>query len=137
MFKIKTSEGKLSSRPMFKPYEAIPAKKVASRASRFKLAYVENSVDEDRKGFDMESDTKTKDCFKNTHYAVWNTYMYLIICIIGNLRYVSFTSLPWPYRLLYTPVLGKRVGRTQKEESKTLGNGYLNVYGQIRTNTME
>ena len=46
LFKIKTSEGKLSSRPMFKPYEAIPAKKVASRPSRFKLAYVENSVDQ-------------------------------------------------------------------------------------------
>ena len=48
---------------MFKPYEAIPAKKVASRSSRFKLAYVENSIDQDRKGFDMESDTKTKDFF--------------------------------------------------------------------------
>ena len=44
---------------MFKPYEAIPAKKVASRPSRFKLAYVENSINQDRKGFDMESDTKT------------------------------------------------------------------------------
>ena len=39
-----------------------------------------------------------------------------------------FTSLPWPYRLLYTPALGRRVGRTQMEESKTLGCGSLNVY---------
>ena len=70
MFKIKTSEGKLSSRPMFKSYEAIPTKKVASRPSRFKLAYVENSVDQDREGFGMESVTKTKDCFSNIHYAV-------------------------------------------------------------------
>ena len=50
---------------------------------------------------------------------------------------VPFTSLPWPYRLLCTPVLGRRVGRTQMEESKTLGNGSLNVYGQIQKNTME
>ena len=58
LFKIKTSEGKLSSRPMFKPYEAIPTKKVARRPSSwFKLGYVENSVDQDRKGFDMESET--------------------------------------------------------------------------------
>ena len=41
---------------------------------------------------------------------------------------IIFTSLPWPYRLLCTPVLGRRVGRTQMEESKTLGNGSLNVY---------
>ena len=37
------------------------------------------------------------------------------------------TSLPWPYRLLSTPVLGRRAGRTQMEESKTLGCGSLNV----------
>ena len=45
---------------------------------------------------------------------------------------VGFTSLPWPYRLLCTPVLGRSVGRTQMEESKTLGNGSLNVYGKYR-----
>ena len=50
---------------------------------------------------------------------------------------IIFTSLPWPYRLLYTPVLGRRVGRTQMKESKTLGCGSLNVYRQIQKNTME
>ena len=49
----------------------------------------------------------------------------------------TFTALPWPYMLLCTPVLGRRVGRTQMEESKTLGNGSLNVYGQIQKSTME
>ena len=92
---------------MFKPYEAIPAKKVASRPSRFKLAYVGNTVDQDRKGFGMESDTKTKDCFRNAHYAIWNTYMYLIICIIGNLRYVRNLVNTWqPYEL---PTLTNRI----------------------------
>ena len=37
----------------------------------------------------------------------------------------TFTSLPWPYRLLSTPLLGRRAGRTQMEESKTLGCGSL------------
>ena len=52
-------------------------------------------------------------------------------------KIMIFTSLPWPYRLLCTPVLDKRVGRTQMEESKTLGNGSLNVYVRIQKNTME
>ena len=47
-------------------------------------------------------------------------------------RDITFTSLPWPYRLLVSPVLGRRVGRTQMEESKTLGCGCLNVYEQIQ-----
>ena len=92
---------------VFKPNESIPAKKVASRPSRFKLAYVGNSEDQDRKGFGMESDTKTKDCFRNTHYAFWNTYMCLIICIIGNLRYVRNLVNTWqPYEL---PSLANRI----------------------------
>ena len=53
------------------------------------------------------------------------------------MRIYIFTSLPWPYRLLFTPVLGRRVGRTQMEESKTLGCGSLNVYVKVQKNTME
>ena len=45
----------------------------------------------------------------------------------GNFVFVAFTSLPWPSRLLSTPVLGRRAGRIQMEESKTLGCGSLNV----------
>ena len=37
----------------------------------------------------------------------------------------------------YTPVPGRRVGRTQMEESKTLGNRYSNVYGETQENIME
>ena len=48
---------------------------------------------------------------------------------------VTFTSLPWRYRLLYSPVLGRRVGRTLMEESKTLGNGYLNSTEKYRQST--
>ena len=109
---------------MFKPYEAIPAKKVASRPSRFKLAYVGNSVDQDRKGFGMESDTETKDCFRNTHYAVWNAYMYLIICIIGNLRYVRNLVNTWqPYEL---PTLANRIPELNEKVKITPENIVIN-----------
>ena len=37
----------------------------------------------------------------------------------------------------YTPVPGRRVGRTQMEESKTLGNRYSNFYGETQEYTME
>ena len=39
--------------------------------------------------------------------------------IFPSADFCAFTSLPWPYRLLCSPVLGRRVGRTQMEESKT------------------
>ena len=107
---------------MFKPYEAIPAKKVAIRPSRFKLAYIGNSVDHDRKGFGMESDTKTKDRYRNTHYAVWNTYM---------LR-------PHPgHTGNYTPVPGRRVGKTQMEESRRLVERYPGTYADVYKSTRE
>ena len=60
---------------MFKPYEAIPAKKVACRPSSwFKLGYVENSVDQEKKDFGMKTEEKVTNCFNNIHYAVWNIY---------------------------------------------------------------
>ena len=81
--------------------------------SRFKLAYVGNSVDQDRKGFGMESDTKTKDCFRNTHYAIWNTYM---------LRHHP------DHTGNYTPVSGRRLGRTSMEESRRKVRRYPGFY---------
>ena len=61
----------------------------------------------------MESDTKTKDCFSNTHYAVWNTYIYLIICIIGNLRYVRNLVNTWqPCEL---PTLANRIPKLNEK----------------------
>ena len=38
---------------------------------------------------------RPKNCFSNIHYTVWNTYIYLIICIIGNLRYVRNLVITW------------------------------------------
>ena len=64
------------------------------------------------------------------------TKMALILAIIISIL-GGFTSLPWPYRLLCSPVLGRRVGRTQMEESKTLGCRSLNIYGKYKRNTME
>ena len=61
----------------------------------------------------------------------------MMMIIIKIIIIIIVTSLPWPYRLLCTPVLGRRVGRTQMEESKTLGCGSLNIYGKYRRNTME
>ena len=129
---------------VFKPREAIPAKKVASRPSKFKLAYVGNSKDQDREGFDMKSDTKAKDCFRKTNYAFWNAYMRLIICIIGNLRYVRNLVNMWqPYEL---PSLANRIpepdekvkitpetcGRDRKHWDKSNKN-FWNTYEHIIT----
>ena len=92
---------------VFKPNESIPAKKVACRPRESKLAYVGNSEDQDRKGFGIKVDTGTKDLFRKTHYAFWNTYMCLIICIIGKLRYVRNLVNTWqPYEL---PTLANRI----------------------------
>ena len=68
------------------------------------------------------------------------TFEFCSVCYkdcISTFVCIYFMSLPWPYRLLCAPVLGRRVGRTQMEESKTLGCGSLNVYEQIQKNTME
>ena len=103
---------------MFKPNESIPAKKVASRSSKFKLAYVGNSKDQDREGFGMKSDTKAEDCFRKTNYAFWNAYMHLIICIIGNLRYVRNLVNTWqPYEL---STLAKRIPESDEKVKITL-----------------
>ena len=62
----------------FKPYEAIPAKKVACRPSSwFKLGYVENSIDQEKKDFGMKTEEKVTNCFNNILYAVWNIYIYM------------------------------------------------------------
>ena len=55
-------------------------------------------------------------------------YVCMYTCIHFLSLFVCFTALPGPYRLLCPPILGRRVGRTQMEESKTLGCGSLNVY---------
>ena len=92
---------------VFKPKESIPAKRLASRPNRFKLAYAGNSKDKDREGFGMKSDTKAKDCFRKTNYAFWNAYMCLIICIIGNIIYFRNLVNTWqPYEL---PSLANRI----------------------------
>ena len=33
----------------------------------------------------MKSGKKDKDCSRKTNYAFWNAYMFVIICITGNL----------------------------------------------------
>ena len=92
---------------IFKPKESIPAKRLASRPNRFKLAYARNSKDKDREGFGTKSGTKAKDCFWKTSYAFWNAYMCLIICITGNLIYFRNLVKTWqPYEL---PLLANRI----------------------------
>ena len=92
---------------VFKPKESIPAKRLASRPNWFKLAYAGNSKDKDREGFGMKSGTKAKDCFRKTNYAFWNAYMFIIICIIGNLIYFRNLVNTWqPYEL---PSLANRI----------------------------
>ena len=60
LFKYKTSEGKLSSRP-----------------SKFKLAYVENTRSKDKEGFGPKSCKKAKIYHKKSEDRFWNPYIYI------------------------------------------------------------
>ena len=73
---------------VFKHNKPIPMKRLSSIPTRFKLAYAWNIKDKDREGFGMKFGKKSKDCSRKTNYAFWNAYMFVIICIIGNLIYL-------------------------------------------------
>ena len=64
LFKYKTSEGKLPSRPM-----------------RFKLAYARKARNKDKEGFGPKSCKKAKIYHKKSEDRFWNPYIYLIMCI--------------------------------------------------------
>ena len=64
LFKYKTSEGKLPTRP-----------------TRFKLAYVENASNKDKLGFGIKSCKKAKIYHRKAEDRSWNPYIYLIMCI--------------------------------------------------------
>ena len=66
---------------VFKHKKPIPVKRLSSRPTRFKLAYAWNIKDKDREGFGMKSGKKAKDCSRETNYAFWNAYMFVIMCI--------------------------------------------------------
>ena len=93
MYKIQTSEGKLANRPRFKPYEAIPTKKVEGRpSSEFKLGYVGKSVNQEiinqkKKDFGFKTEEKVTNCFNNIHYVVRYVYISIMIYVIGNLEF--------------------------------------------------
>ena len=80
---------------VFKPKESVPMKRLASRPNWFKLAYAGNIKDKDREGFGIKSGKKTKDCSRKTNYAFWNAYMFVIICITGNLIYFRNLVNTW------------------------------------------
>ena len=64
LFKYKTSEGKLPTRP-----------------SGFKLAYVKNASNKDKLEFGIKSSKKAKIYHKKSEDRFWNPYIYLIMCI--------------------------------------------------------
>ena len=80
---------------VFKHKKPIPVKRLSSRPTRFKLAYAWNIKDKDREGFGMQSGKKAKDCSRKTNYAFWNAYMFVIICITGNLIYLRNLVNMW------------------------------------------
>ena len=54
-----------------------------------------------------------------------------VYLVVAHMRVRRYLLRPCPGPTgYYTPVPGRRVGRTQMDESKTLGNGYSNVYGK-------
>ena len=92
---------------VFKPKKSIPVKRLASRPKWFKLAYAWNIKDKNREGFGMKSGKKAKDCSRKTNYAFWNAYMFVIICITGNLIYFRNLVNTWqPHEL---PSLANRI----------------------------
>ena len=92
----------------FKPYEAIPAKKVACRPSSWvKLGYIEKSVNQEKKDFGIKTEEKVTNCFNNFQYAVRYIYLCIIICIIGNLKYGRNLVNTWqPSKL---PIIANRI----------------------------
>ena len=92
---------------VFKHKKSIPVKRLASRTKWFKLAYAWNIKDKDREGFGMKSGKKAKDCSRKTNYAFWNAYIFVIICITGNLIYLRNLVNTWqPHEL---PSLANRI----------------------------
>ena len=80
---------------VFKHKKPIPVKRLSSRSTRFKLAYAWNIKNKDREGFGMESGKKAKDCSRETNYAFWNAYMFIIMCITVNLIYLRNLVNTW------------------------------------------
>ena len=80
---------------VFKHKKPISVKRLSSRPTRFKLAYAWNIKDKDREGFGMKSGKKAKDCSRETNYAFWNTYMFIIMCITVNLIYLRNLVNTW------------------------------------------
>ena len=78
VFKYKTSEGKLSTRP-----------------SRFKLSYVENASNKDKLGFGIKSCEKAKIYHKKSEDRFWNPYIYLIMCISMIYMYLRKQVNKW------------------------------------------
>ena len=80
LFKIKTSEGKLSSRSM-----------------RFKLAYAQKARNKVKEGFGP----------RKTNYAYWNAYMLIIICITMFRKYLRNLVNTW--QSAEVPTLANRI----------------------------
>ena len=78
LFKIKTSEGKLSSRSM-----------------QFKLAYARKARNKVKEGFGPKSCKNTKICSRKTNYAFWNAYMLIIMCITMFRKYLRNLVNTW------------------------------------------
>ena len=80
LFKYKTSEGKLPSRP-----------------KRFKLAYARKARNKDKEGFGPKSCKKAKNYYKKTEGRFWNPYVCIIMCIFMIYIYLRKQVSKWQH----------------------------------------
>ena len=85
------------------------------RPSRFKLAYVENTLNKDKLGFGIESCKKAKNYHKKTEDRFWNPYVYIIMCIFMIYIY-----------------LRKQVSKWQPVAMPSITSGFNGIYKKVK-----
>ena len=129
MFKYKTSEGKLSSRPI-----------------RFKLAYARKARNKDKEGFGPKSCKKAKIYCRKANNTSWNPYvgLFLFMCITMNRIYLRNLVNTWQSAEVPTitscinksyakdKITPKTCQMGRKRCDKSNGN-FWNAYGYVIT----
>ena len=127
VFKYKTSEGKLPTRP-----------------TRFKLAYLKNASNKDKLGFGIKSCKKTKIYHKKSEDRFWNPYIYLIMCIsmiyiylkkqVNKWQSVEVPSITSGFDKIYAKVkmAPESCQRGRKHYDKSNGNFWY-MYAYVKT----
>ena len=127
LFKNKTSEGKLPSRP-----------------KRFKLAYARKARNKDKEGFGPESCKKAKIYHKKAEDRFWNPDTYIIMCIfmiyvylrkqVSKWQHVAVPSITSGFNEIYEKVkmAPETCPRGRKHNNKS-NNNFWYMYAYVKT----